>query len=170
MNAVDKISASDRYARCVQASKRVRWDIDEDIIRGRSFDTAHKFLPDGLSLADAFTTLSAAEKRFVSQIQGRTYANIFGLVERFIKSAGTFERHRVVDARNLQIRVQFHGLASDLDRLGQLASPDADEDECRRQRRQQGLDLRGAVERVESPVETSERGIEQCAAHQRSSV
>src|SRR6187397_2221519 len=77
MNAIDKISASDRYARCVQTSKRVRWDIDEDIIRGRSFDTAHKFLPDGLSLADAFTTMSAAEKRFVSQIQGRTYANIF---------------------------------------------------------------------------------------------
>src|SRR6476469_4505249 len=52
MNAIDKISASDRYARCVQTSKRVRWDIDEDIIRGRSFDTAHKFLPDGLWLGD----------------------------------------------------------------------------------------------------------------------
>ena len=67
-------------------SKRVRWDIDEDVIRGRRFDTAHKFLPDGLSLADGFTTLSADEKRFVSQIQGRTYANVFGLVERFINA------------------------------------------------------------------------------------
>src|SRR6476469_9235627 len=86
MNAIDKISASDRYARCIQTSKRVRWDIDKDVIRGRSFDTAHKFLPDGLSLADAFTTLSADEMRFVSQIQGRTYANIFGLVERFINA------------------------------------------------------------------------------------
>jgi hypothetical protein len=86
MNSIDKISASDRYARCVQTSKRVRWDIDEDIIRGRRFNTAHKFLPDGLSLADAFTSLSAVEKRFVSQIQGRTYANVFGLVERFINA------------------------------------------------------------------------------------
>ena len=86
MNAIDKISHSERYARCVETSKRVRWDIDEDVIRGRRFDTAHKFLPDGLSLADAFTTLSADEKRFVSQIQGRTYANIFGLVERFINA------------------------------------------------------------------------------------
>ncbi|HEX3413477.1 MAG TPA: hypothetical protein VHT00_17320, partial [Stellaceae bacterium] len=55
-------------------------------IRGRRFDAAHKFLPDGLSLADAFTTLSPDERRFVSQIQGRTYANIFGLVERFINA------------------------------------------------------------------------------------
>jgi hypothetical protein len=84
MNAIDKTAHS--YARCVETSKRVRWDINKDVIQGRRFDTAHKFLPDGLSLADAFTTLSADEKRFVSQIQGRTYANIFGLVERFINA------------------------------------------------------------------------------------
>jgi len=86
MNAINKISDSGRYARCIQASKRVRWDIDADVIRGRRFDVGHKFLPDGLSLADAFTTLSLDEKRFVSQIQGCTYANVFGLVERFINA------------------------------------------------------------------------------------
>src|SRR5713226_10318044 len=87
MNVISKIyDSSDRYARCIESSKRVRWDIEQDVIRGRKFDTAHKFLPDGLSLADAFTTLSANEKRFVSQIQGRTYANVFGLVERFINA------------------------------------------------------------------------------------
>jgi hypothetical protein len=86
MNAMARPLESDRYARCVQTSKRVHWEIDQDVIRGRRFDTADKFLPDGLSLAEAFTTLSLAEKRFVSQIQGRTYANIFGLVERFINA------------------------------------------------------------------------------------
>ena len=86
MNAISKIASGDRYARCIETSKRVRWDIDADVIRGRHFDTAHKFLPDGLSLADALTTLSADEKRFVSRIQGRTYANMFGLVERFINA------------------------------------------------------------------------------------
>jgi hypothetical protein len=86
MNAIDKISGADRYARCVETSKRVRWDIDTDIIRGRRFDAADKFLPDGLSLANAFTTLSAEERRFVSQIQGLTYANVLGLVERFINA------------------------------------------------------------------------------------
>jgi hypothetical protein len=86
MNAINKTSHNERYARCIHTSKRVRWDIDEDVIRGRTFDVTHKFLPDGLSLADAFTTLSVDEKRFVSQIQGRTYANVFGLVERFINA------------------------------------------------------------------------------------
>src|SRR5262249_21611434 len=86
MNVIEKLPNTDRYARCVQTSKRVRWDINRDVIKGRRFDAAHKFLPDGLSLVDVFTTLSADEKRFVSQIQGRTYANIFGLVERFINA------------------------------------------------------------------------------------
>jgi hypothetical protein len=86
MTTIDKIPDSSQYARCIQSSKRVHWDIDEDVIRGRRFDATHKFLPDGLSLANAFTTLSTDEKRFVSQIQGRTYANIFGLVERFINA------------------------------------------------------------------------------------
>ena len=86
MTAINTIGDSERYARCIQSSKKVRWDIDKDVIRGRLFDTATKFLPDGLSLAEEFTTLSANEKRFVSQIQGRTYANVFGLVERFINA------------------------------------------------------------------------------------
>ena len=86
MTAMDNIPDNSRYARGIESSKRVRWDIDEDVIRGRRFDTGHKFLPDGLSLTDGFTTLSSGEKRFVSQIQGRTYANIFGLVERFINA------------------------------------------------------------------------------------
>src|SRR5258708_32736185 len=79
---------SDRIARCIAASKQVRWDIDLDVIRGRSFDTSKKYLPDGLSLIAKFTTLSGDEKRFVSQIQGRTYAKVFGLVERFITAKG----------------------------------------------------------------------------------
>jgi hypothetical protein len=86
MGAIHEISATDRYARCVETSKRVRWEVEKDVIRGRNFQPHHKFLPDGLTLADEFATLSSAEKRFVSQIQGRTYANIFGLVERFINA------------------------------------------------------------------------------------
>ena len=110
MNVIDSISdSSERYARCIQTSKRVRWDIDKDVIRGREFDTAHKFLPDGLSLTDAFRTLSADEKRYVSQIQGRTYANIFGLVERFInaKVLELSEDHWFGDQVALEALVRF---------------------------------------------------------------
>jgi hypothetical protein len=49
MTEMINIAFSERYARCVDTSKRVRWDIEEDVIRGRRFDIAHKFLPDGLS-------------------------------------------------------------------------------------------------------------------------
>jgi hypothetical protein len=77
---------TNRYARAIAASKRIRWDIDKDVIRGRRFDFSKKFLPDGLSRVNELEFLSAAEKRLLSQIQGRTYANIFGLVERFISA------------------------------------------------------------------------------------
>jgi hypothetical protein len=86
MNATTNVSDDNQYARCIQSSKRVCWNIEEDVIRGRRFTVTEKFLPDGLSLTDGFVTLSREEKRFVSQVQGRTYANIFGLVERFINA------------------------------------------------------------------------------------
>lgn len=73
-----------RYAKTIAASKRIRWDIDGDVIRGRSFDFSKKFLPDGLSKVKDLPFLSEKEKHFYSQVQGRTYANMFGLVERFI--------------------------------------------------------------------------------------
>jgi hypothetical protein len=73
-----------RYAKCIEVSKRIRWDIDRDVIRGRQFDFEKKFLPDGLSRVTELPFLRPAEARFMSQIQGRTYANIFGLVERYI--------------------------------------------------------------------------------------
>jgi hypothetical protein len=73
-----------RYAKCIEVSKRVRFDIERDVIRGRRFDFSRKFLPDGLSKVNELEFLGADERRLLSQIQGRTYANMFGLVERFI--------------------------------------------------------------------------------------
>src|SRR5690606_28182324 len=73
-----------RYARCIKASKRVRWDIDVDVFRGRSFDFNRKFLPDGLTKVHELAFLTPAERRTMSHVQGRTYAYMFGLVERYI--------------------------------------------------------------------------------------
>jgi hypothetical protein len=75
---------TENYARCIAASTRVRWDIDRDVIRGRVFDFSKSFLPDGLSRISRVDFLQPAEQVRLSQIQGRTYANMFGLVERFI--------------------------------------------------------------------------------------
>jgi hypothetical protein len=97
------------YAKCVEVSKRIRWDIDRDVIRHREFDFTKKFLPDGLSFVDRVPFLGAQERRLLSQIQGRTYANIFGLVERFIgaKILEMSRDHWLGDQIALQALVRF---------------------------------------------------------------
>lgn len=110
MNAAADVVADSsraaRYARCVKMSKKTEWQIDRDLLRNRSFDFSHKFLPDGLSFVDRLSFLSADKARFLSQIQGRTYAYVFGLVERFI-SAKMLERGR---AQVLSDQLALEGL------------------------------------------------------------
>jgi hypothetical protein len=98
-----------RYAKTIEVSKRIRWDIDRDVIRGRRFDFGKKFLPDGLSKLNELTFTTPAEHRFLSQIQGRTYANIFGLVERFIgaKVLELSREHWLGDQTALEALVRF---------------------------------------------------------------
>ncbi len=98
-----------RYAKCIEVSKRVRWDIERDVIRGRDFDTDHKFLPDGLSFADRIDSLTTGERRLLSQIQGRTYANMFGLVERFIgaKMLDMTRGHALGDQTAFEALIRF---------------------------------------------------------------
>jgi hypothetical protein len=100
---------SARYARCIRASRRVRWDIDADVIRGRAFDFDDTFLPVGLSKVDQLPFLTSAERRLMSQVQGRTYAYVFGLVERFIgaKVLEVSGRHWLGDQTALEALVRF---------------------------------------------------------------
>lgn len=109
MNANIHESTKKRYERAVLASKRARWDIDADVIRERIFGRSEKFLPDGLSLATRLDFLAETERVFLSQVQGRTYANVFGLVERFInaKVLGLSERHFFGDQTALEALVRF---------------------------------------------------------------
>jgi len=76
--------SADPYAKVIANSKRVRWDIDHDVIRSRRFDLAKPFLPTGLSLVNELSFLAPDDQRLLSQVQGRSYACLFGLVERFI--------------------------------------------------------------------------------------
>jgi len=104
-NAAEK----NRYERCIAASKRIRWDIDKDVIRNRRFDFSKKFLPDGLSRVNELAFLGQADKRLLSQIQGRSYANIFGLAERFIaaKVLEVSREHWLGDQSALEALVRF---------------------------------------------------------------
>jgi len=114
MNAVaievtQEAARAPRYARILKMSKKVEWQIDRDLIRGREFDFSRKFLPDGLSLVGRLAFLGEADARLLSQVQGRTYACIFGLVERFI-SAKMLEQsreHVLGDQLALESMVRF---------------------------------------------------------------
>jgi hypothetical protein len=100
---------TDQYARCIEISKRIRWDIDNDVIKGRQFDFGQKFLPDALSKIEELDFLNEDQKRLLSQIQGRTYANIFGLVERFIgaKILDVSKDHWLGDQVALESLIRF---------------------------------------------------------------
>jgi len=109
MQTQAQVSTIQRYAKCIEVSKRIRWEIERDVIRGRKLDFSRKFLPDGISRLDRLAFLSGEERRFLSQIQGRTYANMFGLVERFI-SAKVLEvsrDHWLGDQTALEALVRF---------------------------------------------------------------
>ena len=109
MSSTSAFTDTQRYARTIEASKRVRWDIDRDVIRGREFHLADRFLPEGLSLVDELPWLDAREKLFMSQVQGRTYAHMFGLVERFIgaKMLEVSRDHWLGDQTALEAIVRF---------------------------------------------------------------
>jgi hypothetical protein len=97
------------YAKCIEVSKRVRWDIEKDVIRGRQFDFSQKFLPDGISQIDQLDFFTEDQKVLLSQVQGRTYANMFGFVERFI-TAKVLEQtrdHWLGDQVALEALVRF---------------------------------------------------------------
>ncbi len=107
--AVEPAMETNRYAKVIANSKRMRFDIDRDVIRGRRFDFAKRFLPDGLSKVDQLDFLTADDRRLLSQIQGRTYANMFGLVERFIaaKVLEVSHEHVLGDQNALEALVRF---------------------------------------------------------------
>ncbi|HEY6644096.1 diiron oxygenase [Povalibacter sp.] len=104
-------SRAARYARIVKSSKKTDWQIDRDLLQGRTFEFSRKFLPDALSRVDRLSFLAPDETRLLSQIQGRTYAYLFGLVERFIsvKMLEQGRAHAFDDQIALEALVRFSG-------------------------------------------------------------
>ena len=112
MNAVLSIPEpghSARYAQVVRLSKKSEWQIDRDVLQDREFDFTRNFLPAGLSRVDTIPFLNAQDQRLLSQVQGRTYAYIFGLVERFIsaKMLDQGRAHALDDQNAVEALVRF---------------------------------------------------------------
>ncbi len=113
MNAVLSPAAESgrtaRYAQIVRLSKKAEWQIDRDLMRDRHFDFTRKFLPDVLSRVDMLPFLDPRDARLLSQVQGRTYAYIFGLVERFIsaKMLDQGRAHAFDDQNAMEALVRF---------------------------------------------------------------
>ena len=98
-----------RYAQIVRLSKKSEWQIDRDVLGNREFDFNRNFLPAGLSQVDKIPFLSTHDARLLSQIQGRTYAYVFGLVERFIsaKMLDQGRAHALDDQHAMAALVRF---------------------------------------------------------------
>jgi len=110
MNAVlNESPRSARYAQVVRISKKSEWQIDRDLLQDREFDFNRNFLPAGLSRVDTIPYLTSRDSRLLSQIQGRTYAYIFGLVERFIsaKMMDQGRAHALDDQNAMEALVRF---------------------------------------------------------------
>ncbi|MBO9651040.1 MAG: hypothetical protein J7605_21245 [Variovorax sp.] len=101
--------SANQYAKVIENSRRVRWDIDNDVIRGRRFDLGKTFLPAGLSLVNELDFMTGDDRRLLSQVQGRSYAYIFGLVERFIgaKMLEVSRQHALGDQTALEALVRM---------------------------------------------------------------
>ena len=67
--------STDSYVKVIANSKRVRWDIEDGVLRARRFDLSKPFLPSGLSLAGELPFFEGDDRRLFSQVQGRSYAS-----------------------------------------------------------------------------------------------
>ena len=68
-HATTHVVDSSRYAKVVEVSKRIRWEFERDVRRGRSFDFGRKFLPDGLSKVRQLAFLTPDEEREMFGLQ-----------------------------------------------------------------------------------------------------
>lgn len=96
IEAAPRAAALSPYAMCIEAGRRMRWDIERDVVRGRRFDITRRCLPDSLSKVGEAPFLAPGEQRLLSQVQARTYANLFGVIEHAIaaKTVALAQDHR----------------------------------------------------------------------------
>jgi len=71
------------YGEILQNSLKVTWN-ERQVLEGRDFDYAKRFLPERLSGTDGIACLSEPERLKLNQIMGNAYCHIFAYVEEYI--------------------------------------------------------------------------------------
>jgi len=87
---MESIGFSSKY---VDGFERIPLDIEHEGIRAPKCHAPEKFQPDAERTTRALPSLHPAEQRLMRQIEGRTYANIFGLVERLVEAKALEMNH-----------------------------------------------------------------------------
>jgi hypothetical protein len=82
-NMTSSVSHHYSYQDCLDHSKKIAWT-EDDVLAGKPFDFAKRFLPNRLSGVDDITSLNDTERRQLNQIRGNAYCHIFAFVEEFI--------------------------------------------------------------------------------------
>jgi P-aminobenzoate N-oxygenase AurF len=71
------------FAKCLENAYKVNWKID-DVVGGKRFDAARRWLPETLSGASGLASLDAELRRRLTHVEMAAYAHLFGYVEEFI--------------------------------------------------------------------------------------
>ena len=75
---------ADWLAISIAGSKRVRWDIDRDVVRARRHEPLDKCLPDAMTGAGQLGFLSEHEQLLLARVQARTYAQVAAAADRLM--------------------------------------------------------------------------------------
>ena len=75
---------ADWLAISIAGSKRVRWDIDRDVVRARRHERLGKCLPDAMTGAGQLGFVSEHEQLLLARVQARTYAQVAAAADRMM--------------------------------------------------------------------------------------
>jgi hypothetical protein len=99
------------YRETLEHARRTSWSIDEVLPPDAALDFDKPFLPESLALVESLDFLDQREQRTLSQIRGKSYLGLFGLVEEFILPFVLDHARGRLDAGDDEVRalLQFAG-------------------------------------------------------------
>src|SRR5262249_38775700 len=102
------LSQTYSYADVLKTSLKAAWT-ERDVLDGKSFDFAKRFLPQRLSGVDDIRCLDDSAKLRLNQIMGNAYCHIFAYVEEYIipQALEAAQRNVYGDETRLRMLLRF---------------------------------------------------------------